>query len=120
MDVVQQLVDGRRAYEARAWATAYQRLSALHLGTLGDEDCFALATAAYLAGDREAADRAMQESYRRHVESGNTVAAVRDTFWLGLLHVMSGNAALGGGWVAKGNGSCRTSRRTRSSTGTSP
>ena len=58
MDVVQQLVDGRRAYEERAWATAYQRLSALDLGTLDDEDCFALATAAYLAGDREAAARA--------------------------------------------------------------
>ena len=105
MDVVQQLVDGRRAYEERAWVTAYQRLSALDPGALADEDCSALATAAYLAGDRDATDRAMQESFRRHVESGDTRAAVRDTFWLGLLHIMTGNASLGGGWVAGGNGS---------------
>ena len=83
MDVVQQLVDGRRAYEERAWATAYQRLSALDPGALDDEDCLALATAAYLAGDREASARALQESYRRHVEAGAILAAVRDTFWLG-------------------------------------
>ena len=102
MDVVQQLVDGRRAYEERAWVTAYQRLSALDPGALEDEDCSALATAAYLAGDRDATNRATQESFRRHVESGNTRAAVRDTFWLGLLHIMTGNASLGGGWVARG------------------
>ncbi|HET6855764.1 MAG TPA: helix-turn-helix transcriptional regulator [Streptomyces sp.] len=103
MDVVEQLVDGRRAYEERAWATAYQSLSAVDPGSLADDDCLTLATAAFLAGDSEATDRALQESFRRHVQSGNTPAAVRDTFWLGLLHVTGGNASIGGGWVARGN-----------------
>ena len=102
MDVVEQLVDGRRAYEERAWATAYQRLSALDPVALGDEDCLALSTAAYLAGDREASARALQESYRRHTEAGALLDAARDTFWLGLLYNSAGNAAVGNGWAARG------------------
>ena len=102
MDVVQQLVDGRRAYEERAWATAYQRLSALDAGALDDEDCLALGTAAYLAGDREASALGFQESYRRHVEAGSVLPAVRDTFWLGMLYNTTGNITVGSGWVARG------------------
>ena len=102
MDVVQQLVEGRRAYDERAWATAYHRLSAVDPGALEVEDHAALAMAAYLAGDRDTTDRAMQESFRRHLESGDTKGAVRDTFWLALLHVTSGNTSLGAGWVARG------------------
>ena len=102
MDVVQQLVDGRQAYEERAWATAYQRLSAVDLGTLDDEDCSALGTAAYLAGDRDAAARAFEESYRRHEDAGATLSAVRDTFWLGFLYSTSGNVTVGSGWTARG------------------
>ena len=102
MDVVQQLVDGRRAYEERAWATAYQRLSVLDAGALGDDDCLALGTAAYLAGDREASALGFQESYRRHVEAGSVLPAVRDTFWLGMLYNTTGNVTVGSGWVARG------------------
>ena len=102
MDVVQQLVDGRRAYEERAWATAYQRLSALDAGALEDEDCLALGTAAYLAGDREASASGFQESYRRHIEAGSVLAAVRDTFWLGMLYNTTGNVTVGSGWAARG------------------
>ena len=102
MDVVQQLVDGRRAYEERAWATAYQRLSALDAGALDDEDCLALGTAAYLAGDREASALGFRESYRRHVEAGSVLPAVRDTFWLGMLYLTTGNITVGSGWVARG------------------
>ena len=102
MDVVEQLVDGRRAYEERAWATAYQRLSALDPGTLEDDDCLALSTAAYLAGDRETSARALEESYRRHTEAGSLLAAARDTFWLGLLYNTTGNVTVGNGWAARG------------------
>ena len=102
MDVVQQLVDGRRAYEERAWATAYQRLSALDPLALADEDCLALATAAFLAGDREASALALQESYRRHIDAGSVLPAVRDTFWLGMLYITGGNVTVGNGWVARG------------------
>jgi DNA-binding CsgD family transcriptional regulator len=102
VDVVAELALGRQAFEERAWATAYQRLSALDPDALGETDRVALATAAFLAGDREAADRAYQESYAHHVESGSTLAAARDTFWLGMLHNTSGNPAVGGGWVARG------------------
>ena len=102
MDVVEQLVDGRRAYEQRAWATAYERLSAVDPRTLEDADCLALSTAAFLAGDREASARALQESYRRHTEAGALLAAARDTFWLGLLYNTSGNVMVGNGWAARG------------------
>ena len=102
MDVVTELALGRQAFEERAWATAYQRLAALDPDALAEQDRIALATAAFLSGDREAADRAYQESYRHHVDSGSTLAAARDTFWLGMLHNTTGNPAVGGGWVARG------------------
>ena len=102
MDVVTELALGRQAFEERAWATAYRRLAAFDSDTLGESDRQALATAAYLAGDRDAADRALQDSYRLHVESGSSLAAARDTFWLALLHNAAGDVAVGGGWVARG------------------
>jgi DNA-binding CsgD family transcriptional regulator len=102
VDVVAELALGRQAFEERAWATAHQRLAALGPDALGEQDLLALATAAFLAGDRDTADRTYQESYRRHIESGSTLAAARDTFWLGMLHNTTGNHAVGGGWVARG------------------
>ncbi len=102
MDVVAELALGRQAFEERAWATAYERLAGVEPSALGEPDRLALATAAFLSGDREAADRAYQESYRHHIDAGSTLAAARDTFWLGMLHNMSGNPAVGGGWVARG------------------
>jgi DNA-binding CsgD family transcriptional regulator len=103
VDVLTELALGRQAFEERAWATAYQRLAALDPDALAEQDRIALATAAFLSGDREAADRAYQESYRHHVDSGSTLAAARDTFWLGMLHNTTGNPAVGGGWVARGS-----------------
>jgi DNA-binding CsgD family transcriptional regulator len=102
VDVVAELELGRRAFEERAWAVAYSRLAALDPDALGDADRLALATAAFLSGDRAATDRVLQDSYRRHVESGDTLAAVRDAFWLGMHHNTGGNPAVGGGWVARG------------------
>ena len=102
MDVVAELALGRQAFEERAWASAYERLASLDPDALGDADRLALATAAFLSGDREAADRVLQESYRHHVATGATLAAVRDAFWLGMHHNTSGNPAVGGGWVARG------------------
>ena len=102
MDVVEDLVLGRQAFEQRAWATAYGRLSTLDTEALDETDLIALGTAAYMAGDREASARALEESYRRHDEAGDHLAAVRDTFWLGLLHLTAGDVAVGGGWVARG------------------
>jgi DNA-binding CsgD family transcriptional regulator len=102
VDVVAELALGRQAFEERSWATAYERLAAVDPSALGEADRLALGTAAFLSGDREAADRAYQESYRHHIDSGLTLAAARDTFWLGMLHNMGGNPAIGGGWVARG------------------
>ena len=102
MDVVAELALGRQAFEERSWATAYERLAAVDPSALGEADRLALGTAAFLSGDRDAADRAYQESYRHHIDSGSTLAAARDTFWLGMLHNMGGNPAIGGGWVARG------------------
>lgn len=102
MDVVAELALGRQAFEERAWATAYQRMVGLDPDTLGDEDRLALATAAFLSGDRESADRVFRESYRHHIEAGSTLAAARDTFWLAMLHTTTGNAAVANGWVARG------------------
>ena len=92
---------GRQAFEQRAWATAYRRLSTLDTHAL-DDDRPHRARHGRLHGGRPGGVRpGPEESYRRHVEAGSTLAAVRDTFWLGLLHNTAGDVAVGGGWVAR-------------------
>ena len=61
-----------------------------------------------------------QESYRHHIDSGSTLAAARDTFWLGMLHNMGGTRRSAvAGWRGA-PGCCTTRPRMPSSTATRP
>ena len=83
-------------------------------------DCSALATAAYLAGDRERPTAPSRSRTAATSRPATTLAAVRDTFWLGLLYNTPANVAVGGGWVARGAPLLQDAARTRSSTATWP
>ncbi|TCO35506.1 regulatory LuxR family protein [Kribbella steppae] len=99
MGIVDDLERARAAFERRDWATAYERLAA---GTdLQAADLLSLATAAYLVGDNDACIRALQRGYRLQVDDGNPLGAVRFAFWLGLVHNLRGEVAVGNGWSAR-------------------
>ena len=101
MDVVDELVRARDAYERREWVSAYGRLSDLDASTLTADDFANLATAAYLLGHKNDCVQALQRAYQANLDAGDTLAAVRSGFWVALVLNTSGEVAVGGGWVAR-------------------
>ncbi len=101
MGAVDELVRAREAYDRRDWVTAYGELSTvdpIHM----DPGAFAtLATVAYLLGRKNDCVQAFQRAYRAHLDAGDHLGAVRCAFWLARTLLMSGEAAVGSGWVAR-------------------
>ncbi|MFG1622790.1 LuxR C-terminal-related transcriptional regulator [Kribbella sp. NPDC049227] len=100
MGIVEDLERARAAFDRRDWATAYDQLSSA--ADLGPGDLLTLATAAYLVGDDDACVRSLQRAYRREVDDGNVLGAVRLAFWLALVLNIRGEVAIGRGWAARG------------------
>ncbi|MEV0804590.1 LuxR C-terminal-related transcriptional regulator [Kribbella sp. NPDC050281] len=99
MGIVEDLERARAAFDRRDWATAYDRLSSAP--DLGAGDLLTLATAAYLVGDDDSCVRSLQRAYRREVDDGNVLGAVRLAFWLALVLNTRGEVAIGLGWAAR-------------------
>ena len=93
---------GRAAYQASAWATAADALTAAaSAGPLGPADLELLATSAYLAGRNEESIAAWEAAHREHVRRGDPVRAARCGFWLSMGLLLHGETARGGGWVVR-------------------
>lgn len=100
MGVADGLVQARAAFERRDWVAAYAGLAAGADDLIAD-DFVLLATAAYLLGQRNDCIQALQRAHTGHLDAGDTLAAVRCAFWLAMVLNSSGEAAVGGGWVAR-------------------
>jgi DNA-binding CsgD family transcriptional regulator len=94
------LVQARAAFERRDWVAAYAGLAAGADDLIAD-DFVLLATAAYLLGQRNDCIQALQRAHTGYLDAGDTLAAVRCAFWLAMVLNSSGEAAVGGGWVAR-------------------
>lgn len=101
MGVLEDLQRAREAYERRAWVSAYREFSHIDEDGLVADDFAALATTAFLLGHRNACVQALQRAFQLHVEQGDTLRAVRDAFWLGVVLASGGEHAVAGGWVAR-------------------
>ena len=92
------LDEGRRTFGRRAWAEAYDRLSAADRRVaLGADDLERLATAAYLTGHDAASSDAWTRAHQARLDAGDPEGAVRCAFWLGFGFVQRGEVAQGGG-----------------------
>lgn len=100
MGVADGLVQARAAFERRDWVAAYAGLAAGADDLIAD-DFVLLATAAYLLGQRNDCIQALQRAHTGYLDAGDTLAAVRCAFWLAMVLNSSGEAAVGGGWVAR-------------------
>ena len=98
MDIVDELIQGREAFDRHEWRAALVRLSTPDVAALDSADLHALWTAAYLVGDWEMSIRALQQAFQVHLDAGEQLAAARDALWLTFVLNNSGNAAGGGGW----------------------
>ncbi|GAB4003884.1 hypothetical protein GCM10029992_47280 [Glycomyces albus] len=102
MGTVDPLQRGREAYGRMAWRDACELLSeADRRESLEGGDLARLARAAYLTGRYEASDGAWARAHRAYLDAGDAPSAARCAFWLGLLLVMRGEHARGGGWIAR-------------------
>ena len=101
MDIVDELIRGREAFDRHEWRAARDRLSVPDLASLEPADLHALATAAYLVGDMKSCVQAWQRAFDVHSDAEDRLGAARDALWLTLALVNSNNEAAGRGWQAR-------------------
>ena len=93
---------GHAAYRQRAWADAYEMMSAAdRQSPLEPADLELLATAAFLLGRDAAGAELLTRAHRELLRRDNPVRAARCAFWLAFNLLNRGELARGGGWVAK-------------------
>ncbi|GAA2338212.1 LuxR C-terminal-related transcriptional regulator [Saccharopolyspora halophila] len=102
MGLVDDLHQAREAYERREWVAAYRALSDLDDTHLRADDFAALAVTAFLLGRPNDCVQAWQRAYQAELEDGNILGAVRAAYWLALALWQGGEAAIGSGWLARG------------------
>ena len=102
MGVIDDLAKARDAFERREWMAAYDALSASDSADLAAADFDHLAVAAYLVGRTNDAVAAWQRSHQAHLDAGDLPEAIRCTFHLGMTLMMTGEPAIGMGWIGRG------------------
>ena len=101
MDVVEELLRAREAFDRRDWIAAYEGLSAAGSDALLAADFADLATAAFLVGRHNDCIQALQRAYQAHLEADDQQAAVRCAFWLVMTLMDRGEAAVANGWISR-------------------
>jgi len=97
------VTQGRQAYQRRAWAEAVTYLStADRQGDLAAADLDKLAEAVYLTGGAQAAAETWERAHQAYLGEGDLPSAARCAAWLGLVLLLSGEHARGGGWIGRG------------------
>ncbi|MGH2689579.1 MAG: DNA-binding response regulator, partial [Actinomycetota bacterium] len=91
---------GRAAFDRRAWANAYEELSAAaHHEPLEVEDLERLACAARLVGHTTESSDVWTHAHQACVRAGDVTGAVRCAFWLAFCLLNGGEIGRGGGWI---------------------
>jgi ATP/maltotriose-dependent transcriptional regulator MalT len=93
----------RELYASRAWAAAYDSLSAADPARLSAGDLEMLASAAFMLGRDDAYVDAWEHAYRFHLSSGDPARAARCTWWIGDYLRFRGDSARATGWFARGH-----------------
>src|SRR6266540_5413978 len=93
---------GRESFGRRAWADAFDKLSAADRETpLAPEDLERFATAAYLVGRDADSDDIWARAHHDWLRLGGAERAARCAFWLAFGLLQRGELARGGGWLAR-------------------
>jgi DNA-binding CsgD family transcriptional regulator len=96
------LDQGRTAFAGQAWSDALARLSeADRASPLEPEDLERLATAAYLTGRDEESAEAWARAHHELLARDEPERAARCAIWLAFGLLIRGEAARGGGWMAR-------------------
>jgi len=101
VNVVEELLRAREAFDRRDWVAAYEGLSGAGSDALLAADFADLATAAFLVGRHNDCIQALQRAYQAHLDAGDQSAAVRAAFWLAMTLMDRGELAVASGWIAR-------------------
>jgi DNA-binding CsgD family transcriptional regulator len=96
--VVSDVERGRELHAKRAWADAYEALSA----ATSPGDLELLAIAAFMLGHDDAYVEAWERAYHAQLSAGDTARAARCTWWIGDYLRFRGDTARATGWFARG------------------
>jgi DNA-binding CsgD family transcriptional regulator len=95
------LVEGRGAFDRRAWGDAYRCLSACRDDEALDvEDMERLAVTGYLIGSNDSRDW-LHRAFEERLRLGDPVRAARCAFWLGFELLEAGEVSKGSGWLGR-------------------
>jgi DNA-binding CsgD family transcriptional regulator len=93
---------GRQAYARRAWKDSYELLQrADDAAPLEAGDLELLATTAFMLGRDDEYLSLLERAHHAHLEAGETLPAVRNAVWMGLILVTRGEMGPGGGWIGR-------------------
>ena len=93
---------GREAYDALAWAQAYECFSrADQTAPLHGEDLELLATSAHMLGLVDEFLPLLERAHQRHAEDGKQLRAVRCAFWIGMNLALRGEMGPATGWLGR-------------------
>jgi DNA-binding CsgD family transcriptional regulator len=93
---------GRALHAKRAWAAAFDSLSAADPACLSAADLELLASSAWMSGRDDAYLDAWELAYHAHLRSGDSARAARCTWWIGDYLRFRGYGARATGWFARG------------------
>jgi ATP/maltotriose-dependent transcriptional regulator MalT len=97
-----ELERGRATYARQAWQDAFEALSHADRETpLEDQDLERLVWAAALAGHNEVHLATLERLHDLRAATGNTCAAARAAFWLGMRLLTLGEVGRATGWLAR-------------------
>ncbi len=100
--VAEELERAREAYDRRAWAQACAMFTAADgQKALDLDDLERLAAAAFLVAEDAAAVSAFERAHQSCVQRGELRRAVRCAFFAGLVLLLRGEVARGGGWLGR-------------------
>jgi DNA-binding CsgD family transcriptional regulator len=98
----EQIERGRDCYRRRAWAGAFEALSAVGAAVaLCGDDLERLALSAYLVDRDDDYLAALARAYQAHLDAGQWQRAVRCAFWLGLRLLFRGESGRASGWLTR-------------------
>src|SRR3954471_13543673 len=96
------LEHGRKAYARREWRGSPRTLEMADWAEpLGAEDLELLATSASMLGRDDEHLQVLERAHRAYLEAGETLRAARCAIWKGTHLLIRGEAARGGGWIAR-------------------
>lgn len=93
---------GREHFAHRRWRAAEEQLTLAETsGQIDGIGLEELANARILVGEQEAGESAWARAHEAYVRHHDARGAARCAFWLGLVLLLRGEMARGGGWIAR-------------------